>query len=386
MKTAQFYIVLVTAPNLKTARKLAKAALELRLVACANIVPRVESHYWWQGKIESAAEVLLILKTTAAQSRGFGRGRAEAASIRYARVSGAADRAREPPLSRLVARRMRASEEIFPPRVRLHLRVPDSGSRFDCVSSANLIPVLLLILLSTATLSVLGFVLVAIHWRRQQPSRRAGRRIPVEEGTDPAEPVSTPLLMPPCPGTWLAIRSRNLQVVQLALGVNNPRPCRFIRGLAEEHKLFIAPPVHGWILVTGSGLPDLTDDIDALFRFIASLSRKLGHVQFFSASRILGYHAWVRAESGRVDRAYAWAGRTLWNQGPRSRGEVELGLSSFQYFETSETPLFGQADAIAANVERLPALAARWSIDPSTIDERTLEQTCGIAGELGRLY
>jgi periplasmic divalent cation tolerance protein len=64
MKSAStFVIVLVTAPDLKTARVLAKAALRMRLIACANLVPQIESHYWWQEKIESAAEVLLVLKT-----------------------------------------------------------------------------------------------------------------------------------------------------------------------------------------------------------------------------------------------------------------------------------------------------------------------------------
>jgi periplasmic divalent cation tolerance protein len=60
---ARFAIVLVTAPDLKAARVLAKAALKARLVSCANLVPKVESHYWWQGKIESGAEVLIIFKT-----------------------------------------------------------------------------------------------------------------------------------------------------------------------------------------------------------------------------------------------------------------------------------------------------------------------------------
>ncbi len=65
MKSAtKFAGVLVTAPDLKTARALAKAALSSRLIACANMVPKIESHYWWQGKIESGTEVLLILKTT----------------------------------------------------------------------------------------------------------------------------------------------------------------------------------------------------------------------------------------------------------------------------------------------------------------------------------
>jgi periplasmic divalent cation tolerance protein len=65
MSSPKFAVVLITAPNLKTARKLARAALAARLIACANLVPRIESHYWWEGKIEAGAEVLLVMKTTA---------------------------------------------------------------------------------------------------------------------------------------------------------------------------------------------------------------------------------------------------------------------------------------------------------------------------------
>lgn len=64
---AKFSIVLVTAPDLKTARALARAALRARLAACVNLAPRIESHYWWQGKLESSAEVLLILKAPRAR-------------------------------------------------------------------------------------------------------------------------------------------------------------------------------------------------------------------------------------------------------------------------------------------------------------------------------
>jgi periplasmic divalent cation tolerance protein len=63
-KAAQFSIVLVTAPDKKAARRLAQAALEERLAACANLVPGVESHYWWRGKMERSTEVLIIFKTT----------------------------------------------------------------------------------------------------------------------------------------------------------------------------------------------------------------------------------------------------------------------------------------------------------------------------------
>jgi periplasmic divalent cation tolerance protein len=63
----KFAVVLVTAPDIKTARALGRAALEARLIACANLLPQLESHYWWQGKIETGKEVLLILKTTVAR-------------------------------------------------------------------------------------------------------------------------------------------------------------------------------------------------------------------------------------------------------------------------------------------------------------------------------
>lgn len=63
-RSRKTFLVLVTAPNLRTARQLSRLALEQRLVACANLLPRIESHYWWKGKLDKASEVLLLMKTT----------------------------------------------------------------------------------------------------------------------------------------------------------------------------------------------------------------------------------------------------------------------------------------------------------------------------------
>ncbi len=65
--TGKYAVVLVTAPDVKAARKLARAVLEARLAACVNLIPGIESHYWWGGKLERGAEVLLVLKTTTAR-------------------------------------------------------------------------------------------------------------------------------------------------------------------------------------------------------------------------------------------------------------------------------------------------------------------------------
>ena len=67
MVGAKHALALVTAPDLKTARKIASAVLKSKLAACANLIPKIESHYWWQGKLESSAEVLILFKTTRAK-------------------------------------------------------------------------------------------------------------------------------------------------------------------------------------------------------------------------------------------------------------------------------------------------------------------------------
>lgn len=56
-------IVLVTAPDLEVASRLGRALVEERLAACVNLVPGLRSIYRWEGQIEEAAEVMLVVKT-----------------------------------------------------------------------------------------------------------------------------------------------------------------------------------------------------------------------------------------------------------------------------------------------------------------------------------
>ena len=58
-------VVLTTAGSEEEARKIASGLVEQRLAACVNILPRIESIYRWQGKVENATEWLLIIKTQA---------------------------------------------------------------------------------------------------------------------------------------------------------------------------------------------------------------------------------------------------------------------------------------------------------------------------------
>ena len=62
---AEVRVVLVTAPDADAAAGLARSLVEERLAACVNVVPTVRSIYRWEGAVEEAAEVLLVIKTRA---------------------------------------------------------------------------------------------------------------------------------------------------------------------------------------------------------------------------------------------------------------------------------------------------------------------------------
>ena len=57
-------IVYSTVDNVQDAKKIARALLEEKLVACVNIIPEIESIYRWKGKIDEDRECIIIAKTT----------------------------------------------------------------------------------------------------------------------------------------------------------------------------------------------------------------------------------------------------------------------------------------------------------------------------------
>jgi len=57
-------LIYSTIDNLANAKKLAREMVSLQIVACVNIIPKIESTYRWEGKIENDEEVVIIAKTT----------------------------------------------------------------------------------------------------------------------------------------------------------------------------------------------------------------------------------------------------------------------------------------------------------------------------------
>ncbi len=60
-------VALCSVPDRGTADALSSSVLEARLAACVSQIPGVRSRYWWKGSLESAEEVLLVIKTASCQ-------------------------------------------------------------------------------------------------------------------------------------------------------------------------------------------------------------------------------------------------------------------------------------------------------------------------------
>jgi periplasmic divalent cation tolerance protein len=60
-------IVFITAESYDESQKISDLLLGMRKVACVNIIPKVDSSFWWEGKIDTAQESLLIVKSKASE-------------------------------------------------------------------------------------------------------------------------------------------------------------------------------------------------------------------------------------------------------------------------------------------------------------------------------
>jgi periplasmic divalent cation tolerance protein len=64
MSMTMVSVIYSTTDTIDTAKTIARALVKEKLVACVHIIPRIESVYRWQGKIEEANECVLLAKTS----------------------------------------------------------------------------------------------------------------------------------------------------------------------------------------------------------------------------------------------------------------------------------------------------------------------------------
>lgn len=176
---------------------------------------------------------------------------------------------------------------------------------------------------------------------------------------------------------WFTVKTDNKNRIAEILKLKNISDCNWQVGIdmAYNGSVFITPPIDGWTLACGWGLPhgDSKEGIDEVKNILKTLSKEFGKAQFFCTHRVTEYHCWIKATNGQVDRVYSYLGESGENiaiEGQPTEFERTLNLANTFSDESKEEKYFEREDIVWADEELLMKVAEHWSIDPSKLYER----------------
>ena len=166
---------------------------------------------------------------------------------------------------------------------------------------------------------------------------------------------------------WYAVRADDPLSVANRLKLSRIKGSNWKEGLksAYEASVFTSPPIHGWILATGTSLFPSPPISRAISPSIEVLSRIHGEAYFFATDRITETHIWAKVTSGVLERGYGYSGESgeiLWDHGQQTKEEAAIAFD----FPDEQTVM---------------DLARRWCISP--VDLPFADSTPGL-GLLGK--
>ncbi len=190
---------------------------------------------------------------------------------------------------------------------------------------------------------------------------------------------------------WVAVPACDSAALANALDLKQQRAAGWEEGVEKAYRkhVFVTPPVGGWTLAVGwplmpSGGRTTREEI--LPRLL-HLSEALGSASFFATHRVIELHVWAKAEAGRLVRGYAYIGesnQTLWNEGPWTAEEVDLGFAFFDETcaEAEDDAYWEREDLSFPTEQSVMGLAGRWSVAPTDLGLHSAEAGLGILGKL----
>jgi hypothetical protein len=189
---------------------------------------------------------------------------------------------------------------------------------------------------------------------------------------------------------WLAIRGSDSSVVAAALDLHDLQSANWEYGVwhatEADYRIFITPPVNGWVLAVG--IPLLFESDDHQTKRIVPLSKQFGEAQFFSSMRTSAAYLWARAVRGNVIRVFYEGDGTRREEGDKTDEEKQLGFRFFDASspESTEPGYWQRKDLIHLNEDYVLKVAGKWSIDPSKLDQMGLPTLIGVIGSPSESY
>jgi hypothetical protein len=162
---------------------------------------------------------------------------------------------------------------------------------------------------------------------------------------------------------WLALATNDSEAVAQAMQLRTMLPANWQGGLAAARQsgVFVAPPIDGWVLVTGADLWRRRDLAGEVLPLLQRLSATFQTACWFASHSEQEHHGWALCRRGRVVRAYAFAADEgeLLAVGEVTAEERELSCFVADPRDQSDDPIKWWPQRATVH-----ALAARWSRDP----------------------
>ncbi len=239
---------------------------------------------------------------------------------------------------------------------------------------------------------VVVIVVAVLEWRRRRRVLKIAALLAVRLSPEPLQISAEPDL-PISFGRknhWIAAPTESSAAVATVLGLCDVEACNWHSGFVAAYaypndRVFVTPPLNGWVLAVGTGLPDPSDPalLPAWRALLARASQLFGQAYFFASHRGSSYSAWARYRNGNEERLFAFADETIHNVGLPSAEEQEIIARLPDPSLAENDPDYRERDDFRppdeADVFRL---ASAWSIDPSTLEDEGLGPSAGLTGRL----
>jgi hypothetical protein len=181
---------------------------------------------------------------------------------------------------------------------------------------------------------------------------------------------------------WLAIKSTNNAEVAEFLNIQNIEIVNWEMGVNAGYgsKVFITPPLNGWVLVLGVDISDV-DAIETK-ELLESVSKTFGECQIFSTHRVSDYHFWALAKQGEIMRMYAIAGAELLVMyGEPTEVEQKYKLIDMFPDDGIDDSFWENENLTFPDEELVMEIAESWSINPTKIEELNNVEGLGLTGD-----
>lgn len=182
---------------------------------------------------------------------------------------------------------------------------------------------------------------------------------------------------------WVAVKTENTERLLEVLKLDGVKQANWVEGTLQacNGDVFVLPPIEGWILISGLGLPNPSskDGVVASKLLIDKLSEAFNEAQLFGNHRVSGTAFWMKSVNGQTVRLYCIADGNNYIEGELTDVEKKWDLIDTNSPEAQNEEYWDKM--VYPDAEHVLEVAKNWSINPMELEGK---ENVGAFGYIGR--